>query len=154
MCPGGAELTVLDLGYAFEMLRFWAHYLWLGADEQTQFPAMLEGYLGPVLHGLAALTACENTDDTKQALAAAERDFNAAWAHYKAQWLGDEHGRQMQFLRDSDAECIPEDWDQQHSPLNWECFITASESLRQAAAQLPEPLPACYRVGLLCARVE
>lgn len=150
----GTELAVLDLGYAFEMLRFWAHYLWFSADDQTPLPALLEAYAGPVVHGLVALTAGENTDDAKQALAAAERDFTAAWTHFKAQWLGDEHCRQLRFLQDSDAECIADDWDQQHSPLNWDCFAAATDSLREAAALLPEPLPACYRTGLLCARVE
>lgn len=150
----GAELAALDLGHAFEMLRFWAHYLWFGADDQTPLPALLEAYAGPVVHGFAALTAGESTDDAKQALAAAERDVNAAWTHYRAQWLESEHCRQLRFLQDSDAECIAEDWDRQHSPLNWACFATATDSLRQAAALLPEPLPACYRAGLLCARVE
>jgi len=150
----GAELTVLDVGYAFEMLRFWAHFLWLAADTETPFPAWLEGRAGTVLLGLGALVEHETSAEAKQALAAAERDFEAAWADYKAKWLGEEHRAQIRFLQDSEPECIPENWAQENSPLTWQCWAEASASLRQAASQLPEPLPACFRVGTLCARVE
>ena len=150
----GAELTVLDVGYAFEMLRFWAHFLWLGADAETPFPGWLEGRAGTVLLGLAALAERGLSAEAKQALAAAERDFKAAWTDYKTKWLGEEHRARIRFLQDSEPECIPEDWAQENSPLTWQCWTAASASLRQAASQLPEPLPACFSVGVLCARVE
>jgi len=150
----GAELTVLDVGYAFEMLRFWAHFLWFAADTETPFPEWMEGPVGTVLLGLGALVEHETSAEAKQALAAAERDLSAAWADYKAKWLGEEHRARIRFLQDSEPECIPEDWAQQNSPLAWQCWTDASASLRQAASQLPEPLPACFCVGTLCARVE
>lgn len=147
-------MTVLDVGYAFEMLRFWAHFLWLAADAETSLPEWLEGRAGTVLLGLRALVEHETCAEAKQALVAAERDFEAAWADYKAKWLGEEHLARIRFLQDSEPECVPENWAQENSPLTWQCWTDASASLRQAASQLPELLHACFRVEALCARVE
>lgn len=151
---GLAELAALDMGYAFEMLRFWTHYVWFNADLDTPFPDWLEGHVGPVLQGVDTLSKHETVDEAKRVLAVAGNDFNAAWADYRARWLDDEHRRQIRFLRDSDPECVPDDWSQQGSPLAWGCWATASDSMWQAALFLLAPLPTCFRVGVLCARVE
>jgi len=150
----GPELAAIDMGYAFEMLRFWSHHLWFNADVDTQFPAWLEGHVGPVVHGIKTLSQHETVKEARQVLLEAENDFNAAWADFRAKWLDNEHRRQIRFLQESDPECVPDDWAAEHSPLTWECWATAYDSLWRAALFLLDPLPICFRVGVLCARIE
>ena len=147
--PSGIELAVLEMGYAFEMLRYWVHYQWFLADAEREFPAWLETHAGSVKHGLAVLSDDEALPGEEAT--AAGHDFDAAWSDYKQRWLGEEHRKQIRFLVASDPECIPPDWIRSNSPLTWSCWSQASESLWKMAAGLPGELAISFRAGSLCA---